>query len=114
VDVQVRDALADAVVDRDEAALGAEGVLDRAGQPPDAAEERLHQLVRQVGQRLEVSAGHQQHVPREQRTVVEERDALPVVVDHVGRELSEHDPAEDAVGRRGWHLRSVQGGGARS
>ena len=70
--VHVRDALADAVVDRDEGALCAKGVLDRDGKPARVGKHLGHQVGRQVAHGLVMLARYHEHVTGEQRAVVEE------------------------------------------
>jgi len=70
--VQVRDALADGVVERDEAALRAERGQHRGAQPPHPGEQRADQAGREVGQGLVVLSRDDQRVALEHRPGVEE------------------------------------------
>ena len=98
VHVQVRDALAHAVVDRDERALGAEPLLHRTGEQPRVREELGQHLVGQVGERLDVGARDQQGVAGEQRAVIEERERLRRPrARPAPRRLTADDRAEGAV-----------------
>src|SRR5262249_39475930 len=62
VDVQVRHALADPVVDRDERSLGLETRLHRARQELHVEEERPDQRVGKIGQRCQMVPWHQEAV----------------------------------------------------
>ena len=83
--VQVRDALADLVVDRHERALRPERGLHRRGDPLHALEVGAEPIGRQVGQQLDVVAGHHEHVAVEHGADVEEPERHVVVEDDVRR-----------------------------
>jgi hypothetical protein len=72
VDVQVRDALGDGVIDADEAAVRARGGCHGRAELPYPGEQRPGQFRWQVGQRRVVQAGDDQHVPFEHRADIEE------------------------------------------
>lgn len=72
VNVQMRNALAYAIVDGYERAFGFHPEFDGARQKLRILKERTGQLWRQVCQRLEVLSRNQQAVAREQRPVIEE------------------------------------------
>ena len=65
VHMQMRNALADAIVDGDERSLGLHRLLDGAREQLHVGEERPHQLRRQIGQRFIVRLGNEQRVPDE-------------------------------------------------
>lgn len=71
VDVKVRNALADHVVDCDEAAFCLHGLLHFAGELLGIDEKRTYQIGREVEQRCIVGFGNQQDMAREKRTHVE-------------------------------------------
>src|SRR6266487_2450626 len=94
--VQVRDTLADHIVQADETAL----CLQRCGQhradPPDAGEERPGQAARQVGQRLVLLARHDKDVALEYRPCVKEAHGGLIGEYQVRRHLAGHHAAERA------------------
>jgi hypothetical protein len=96
VHVQVRHALADAVVHRHERARRTEAALDRPGDPLHPGEQGAEQVGWHVGQRLVVVAGHHQRVPREQGPQVEEGQDDVVVEHHLARCVTSDDRTEDA------------------
>lgn len=57
--VEVRDTLADAVVDADECSLRFHGVLDRARQKLSIRKERSHERAWKINQRFKVRSGNQ-------------------------------------------------------
>jgi hypothetical protein len=61
--MQVRDALADTIVDSDEGAVGFQPTLDRAGQELGVGHQGCKQSGRQVKQRAIVSFGDQEATP---------------------------------------------------
>lgn len=62
-------------------------------------EERAAELGRQIEDRLSMLPGHEETVPREQGTMIEERQEISVLEDHVSTELTRGDPAEGALSR---------------
>src|SRR5439155_11356863 len=96
VDVEVRHALADAVVDGHEAAVRLHPVLHRRGQRAGPQEERTDARGREVAERLVMLLGHEQAMAGEDGAVIEERDALLVVEDDVAVPAG-HDGAERAA-----------------
>lgn len=75
VDVKMGDALADAVVDRDECAFCFHCLLDGLCQKLDLLEEPRDQIGREVGQRLVMVAWNEKTVPGEERSLVEKGDS---------------------------------------
>lgn len=96
MDVQMRNALADGVVHGDEAPLRSHGLGHRCRQPADPLEQRTDHLDRKIGERLDMRAGHQQHVSGEERSGVEESERDIVVPYDVRRRNAVDDLAEDA------------------
>src|SRR5262245_29302110 len=74
MDVQMRDALADDVVHRDECPLRAERLRDRTRDGLNTLEEWTDRFERKVRQRDDVCARNDQHVSNEERRFVEERE----------------------------------------
>ena len=95
--VKVRDALADDVVERHEGALGVERLDHRAGQQPGVGEQRLQQVVGQVGQRLVMLPAGSAGVAGEQGAVVEEGERSLVLEHDVGIGFPPRNRAERAV-----------------
>jgi hypothetical protein len=99
VDVEVGDALADDVVEGDERPRLPHRLGDRPRQQSGVGKQRPYQLVREVGERLDVLPRDQQAVPGEERPIVEERERDLVLEDHVPGLGSRGDRAERAVGQ---------------
>lgn len=98
VDVQMRDGLADHVVDGDERALGPEARRDRVCDALSLGEHRRQHVGGQVGERHDVLARYDQGVALEDRAVVEERDSFGRLVHYGCGDRSGDDVAEDTVG----------------
>ena len=96
VEVQVRHRLAHGVVDRDERPLRTEGLRDRDRDTLRGLHERVAELGREVRQRVDVLARHQQDVPLEHRPRVEERDEVVGLEHEVTGQVAGDDLAEDA------------------
>src|SRR5580658_7247788 len=73
MDVQMRNALAHAIVDRDKRAFGVHALLDPAREQLDVQEERSNQLGWQILQRFVMGLGNEQRVSDEQRPIIQER-----------------------------------------
>ncbi len=74
-------ALADDVVERDEAAFGVERPHHGGGETLDAGAERGHHLIGHIGERFIMGQRHQQHMAEHQRPVIQEGEANVVPVD---------------------------------
>ena len=83
VDVEMGDTLADPIVHGDEASFRRHSLFRRAGQKTDAAEERGDQFIGEVRQGCNVNPGHQEHVPRKERAVVEKRQRNVIGVNYL-------------------------------
>ena len=62
-------------------------------------EERAAELGRQIEDRLSMLPGHEEAMAREEGAMVEERQEISVLEDHVSSELARGDPAEGALSR---------------
>jgi hypothetical protein len=71
MDVQMRDALADTIVDSDEGAVGFQSAFDRSGQELGVGHQGCEQSGRHVKQRAIVSFGDQEAVPWKERSMIE-------------------------------------------
>ena len=108
VQVQVRHRLADHVVDGHEGALRAECAAHRLGDPLGGAEQRHHQLARQIEHGVHVPHGGDQHMPLEDRPVIQKRHHLVVLHDDGRGQFSADDLADDIA-----HPRMLAGGAGR-
>ena len=63
--MQMRNTLADAIVDGDKRAFGVHAVLDGAREQLHVRKERSHEFQRQIRQRFVVGLGNEQRVPDE-------------------------------------------------
>ena len=95
--VQVRDALRDDVVDRDEGSLGAHRLGNGTAEQLGAGEERRQQRRRQVGERLVVGAGDERVAGK--RGGSRGRRSEVVLEHYLGLSLPGDDRAEGALGR---------------
>ena len=78
VHVEVRDGLADEVVDGDERPLCSEGVEDGSGSSLNVAQKWLHQALWQIKQCLDMANRCDQDMTLEHRPMIKERDHLLV------------------------------------
>lgn len=90
------DALADPVIGGDEGALRRHRDSYGAGDPPHQAEQWADLSGIEILDRLPVVPGHHQNVAGEQRSPVQEGDAVLALVDAVRLGLAGDDLAEDA------------------
>ena len=97
MDVEVRHTLAHPVVHGHERSVCVEPGFDGPGQPLCGAEEGFDLGLGEVGQGLAVLAGHEEAMPGEDGSGVEEGDGVGLVEDDLGRLLAGHDAAEEAV-----------------
>lgn len=100
MDVKVRDALADFVVDRYEGTVRFHRLGYSAGQPLNCLEQGTDVWRGQVVESGEMLAGNQKRVPVEHGSAIEESDVSTVRVDGVGLDFTGDDPTEDAHGAR--------------
>jgi len=96
VDVDVRHALADAVIKGHEGAIRAERLLYYRTQPVRGREEFRGNRWRQFRQRLVMAARNQQAMPGKQRPVIEEGEAGGLCENHRRGYLAGGDLAEGA------------------
>ena len=90
----VGDALADAVVHRDERPLGSEPLLHRLRHQLHARQQRRAEVRREVGKRLVMLARDEKGMPREQRPVVEKAERSVIFIDDRRLALTLDDLAE--------------------
>src|SRR5262249_16944787 len=112
VNVKMRHALADPVVDRDERAVRVEARLHHAREKLDAGEERADESSRQIGEKRHVPPRDEKRVAVEDRAMVEEADRNLVLEHDVARRIAADDPTECAVrirlaGPRSAHDRAI-------
>lgn len=99
MEVHVGHALANDVVQRKERALCSEHGLLRDCDPPSYLHHGTEKAGRHVCQRPIVTARDDECVPVEHWPVVEERDEVHLVKDHVSRDAEIYDPVENAFWR---------------
>ena len=97
MNVQVRDALADADVDRDEDPFRGERNFDRVRKKLDASEEGEHEIVREIDQILHVCLGHEEKVSRGEGPVIEESDAGIIAENEPRGNRPADDSAEETL-----------------
>ena len=100
VDVNVRDALAHAIVERDKGSLRAERALERKRDALGAPEEGLELGARDIAQRRAMGPGHDERVSRKERPGIEKREAHGVLEDPMRLGGPRDDRAEDALRHR--------------
>jgi len=105
VHVQMRHALADAVVDGHEGTVGRESSLDGASQQLGSGEERMDQCGGEIRKRFGVLFGNEQGVAWEDGPVVQERKRRIIFEDDGRGHGSGNNPAEDAARGRISHGR---------
>ena len=96
VDVEVRHALADDVVDGHKRAIGLGRLGDGACQALREGKERTDLSDRQIRKRCHVRPGYEQDVAWQERAPVEKRDARRLIEDDLRRCVAADDRAEDA------------------
>ena len=89
--MQVRDTLADTIVDGHKRAVGRQSFLDAPGYELHIRKKRRNDRRRQVAQRLVMLFWNKQAMPRKQRPVVQESKGHPVFKNDVAPDLSSHD-----------------------
>src|SRR6266511_5933702 len=113
VDVQMRNTLADVVVDGDQGAMSFQALLHSACQQLGVGEQRCDQSKRQIIQRLIVTFRDQQTMPWEKGPTIEKRQRYLVREDVIALLIATDDLAKDARLRCGtghshlWPLASV-------
>jgi hypothetical protein len=96
MDMEVRHALADHIVDRHERTVATGGLRHGAGQASREGEEGTHFGHGQIGKGRDVLPRHEQNVAGQERASIEEGDARWIVEDDLGRRIAADDSAEDA------------------
>ena len=97
VQVNVRDGLADNVVQREEGALCPERSLLSCAHPPAGRQEAAQELLGHLGEGRVMDARHDESVAVEHGPVVQEGHAGLVLEEQVGWELPRSDLVEDAL-----------------
>lgn len=97
MNVKVRDALADDVVDGNERPFGAHGILHSDGQNANVGENGVEECGRKIGDGAKMALRYQQGMPREKRAVIEEGKRASIFKNENGIELVLRDFAEDAI-----------------
>lgn len=94
--VEMRNALADAIVDCDQRSIGFHSCLHGTGKQLCGGKEGPDQLSRQISQRLIMLARNEQAMAWKERPVIEERQRERVFVNHPGGIGPRNDGAEQA------------------
>jgi hypothetical protein len=97
VNVKVRHALADDIIDRDERAFATGGPRNGARQSLREGEKRSHIGDGQIGKSLDVRPGYQENMTGQERASIKECDARWLVEDDLGRSFTADDGAEDTL-----------------
>jgi hypothetical protein len=95
MNMEVRHALADYIVDRHERAFATRRSGHGARQAPRQGEEWPHLADGQIGQGRDVRSRHEQYVAGEQRAAIEKRNPYWFVEDDLGGCIAADDGAED-------------------
>ena len=96
VNVEVRNGLANFVIDRHKAPLGVLGFFNGPGDLLDIQKKNGYQVRRKIRQRFVMAFGHKQAVACEQRPVIQERDGDFVLEYHIALDFLTDDLAEFA------------------
>jgi hypothetical protein len=108
VNVKMRNALADAIVNADKRSLCFNRPLNRARQQLSVCEKWTYQGGRQVRERFKVIPGNQQTMTGENRAMIEKRDRR-LVREHDGRgNVARNDSAENATLFHSPHVKTVK------
>jgi hypothetical protein len=97
VDMEVGHALGHAVVHGHEAPVGPEAALHSGGDAPGVGEERLEEIVGELGEGGHVAAGDEEGVAGEDGAMVEEGQGVLTLQDDMGGLAPFDDVAEPAV-----------------
>ena len=95
MDMEVRHALADDIVDRHERTVATGGLCHGACQTSREGEEWSHVGEGQIGKGRDMLPGQEQHVARQERSSIEEYDASWIVQHDLGGRIAADDGAED-------------------
>ena len=102
VNMEMRDALADPIVDGHEGALGVHALDDGAGKKLDIQKERADQLIGQVRKRLEVALYDEEAMAGEKRPMIQKCERDIVFKNFVAGNAAADDIAERAVLYPAW------------
>jgi hypothetical protein len=94
MNVEVRHALADNIVDRHERAFATGGPRHGARQALCKGEERSHVGDGQIGKGRDMRPGHQENMAWQERASIEECDSRWIVEDDLGRSFTADDGTE--------------------
>jgi hypothetical protein len=100
VHVQMRDRLADDVVNRNEGSLRSEGIDKRPSHVLCTGQKWFHQVLRQVKQRVDVLQWSDEYVTFEDRPVIKKCDHVVGTEDDRRVNITAADLAEHIVGHR--------------
>jgi hypothetical protein len=92
--MEMRNALADSVIHRDEGPVRFQSSFDRARQKLGIPKKRADQIGRKIAQGLIMKSRNQEAMSRENRPVVEESDGNLVSKDHSGTDFGSGDPTK--------------------
>jgi hypothetical protein len=95
MDMEVRHALADDIVDRHERTVATGGISHGACQTSREGEEWSHVSEGQIGKGRDMLPGYEQHVAGQERLSIEEGDTSWIIKDDLGRRMAADDGAED-------------------
>ena len=95
MDVEVRHALADHIIDRHERAVATHSLRHGASQTLHEGEEWSHFVDGQIGKGRDMLPGHEQNVAGQEWSSIEEGDASWIVEDDLGGRISTNYGAED-------------------
>jgi hypothetical protein len=97
VNVEMRDALADAIVDGHEGSFGVHPLHDGAGKKLDIQKERADQIIGQVRKRLKVALYDEEAMAGEKRAMIQKCERELVFKNFVAGNAAADDVAERAV-----------------
>lgn len=95
--VEVRDALADAIVDGDEASFRFHATLDGSSEQLNVRKQRLDQRSGQIAQSFEMAFGNQERMPGEYGTMIQKCERVFIFEDFVCLRIAAHDFAEETA-----------------
>jgi hypothetical protein len=105
VHVEMRNALADAIVGADEGSLGVHGLLDSSGEHLHIGKNRVEERFGQVGEGFEMSLRNEKTVTGKEWAMIQKREGVFVLEDTSTFDFAEENSAEGArlveFGRRG-------------
>jgi len=97
MDMKMRDALADAIIDGHEGSLGVHALHDGAGKKLDIQKERADELLGQIPERLKMALNDEQAMARKKRPVIQKCKRDIVLKNFVAGNAAADDIAESTV-----------------